>query len=162
MKLVIRSIVVGALGVAACGGGGESDQPKSVTAEYDAYMLKSKSVEAQLRLNSLKNSLKATLFEKDGFPVGTVPATPAKPCCASGGKCAPDPAAWAAEVWQALDFTMDDPHYFQYAYTSDGRTVRVTAVGDLDCDGTTIEYVLEGTAAGGEPTFTLTEPAKLD
>jgi prepilin-type N-terminal cleavage/methylation domain-containing protein len=60
-------------------------------------------------------------------------------CCASPGrKCAPNPALWADPSWQALKFSMDDPHYYSYTYIGTGTdtTSQFTARanGDLDCD----------------------------
>src|SRR5687767_11558325 len=47
--------------------------------------------------------------------------TPAASCCGStGGKCAPNPTAWASPSWNALKFSMDDPHYYQYEYARTG------------------------------------------
>jgi hypothetical protein len=36
------------------------------------------------------------------------------------------------------------------------------ATGDLDCDGTEIVYSLKGTAANGQPAYSLSEPAASD
>ena len=64
-------------------------------------------------------------------------------------------------VWRALDFQIDEPTLFQYSYrgSADGQSFEAKAVGDLDCDGVFITYELAGTISGGNPTFTLTEPA---
>jgi len=76
------------------------------------------------------------------------------PCCPQ--KCAPNPLIWTDQVWQQLKFSMDDPHYYSYAYHHDEPTGSITgadpvlgdgtstagreyfiadAVGDLNCDG---------------------------
>jgi prepilin-type N-terminal cleavage/methylation domain-containing protein len=73
----------------------------------------------------------------DPAAVTTAPALGA--CClAAGKKCAPSPALWADPSWQALKFSMDDPHYYSYTYLSSGTdaTSQFTARanGDLDCD----------------------------
>ena len=59
-------------------------------------------------------------------------------------KGAPESAVWDEEPWKALKFSMDDPHYYAYAYTVqvgaagaiDGsHQFTARARGDLDCDG---------------------------
>jgi hypothetical protein len=49
----------------------------------------------------------------------------------------------------ALKFALNEPHYFAYQFTSSGvtsaATYDATAVGDLDCDGTTSLYAIQGT-----------------
>ncbi len=85
-------------------------------------------------------------------------------CCASPEKrCAPDPAVWTHPVWQALKFSMDEPHYYSYTYAASGTDVEaqytVGAIGDLDCDGvySTFEMVgrigSDGTVSSGGGMF---------
>ncbi|MBI4509658.1 MAG: type II secretion system protein [Deltaproteobacteria bacterium] len=76
------------------------------------------------------------------FPrtAGTAPAL--NTCCgttgAAGGKCAPNPALWTDATWQALKFSVDDPHYYSYSYTASGTEgsslFTSAANGNLDCD----------------------------
>jgi len=52
-----------------------------------------------------------------------------------------DPAGtWDTETWQALTFSMADPHYYAYAYESSGvgsaAQFTARALGDLDGDTT--------------------------
>jgi type IV pilus assembly protein PilA len=72
------------------------------------------------------------------FPPDDGPA-PAGRCCAQPGQQCLDPAAWETPTWVALNFSITDPHRFQYTYDSGGvgRTALFTARanGDLDCDG---------------------------
>ena len=123
------------------------------------YMKKSKKSEAAMQLNRLGKTLKIVYTEQATFPVGDAPLTPAESCCATGGRCPPDPAAWRQPVWQALDFAIDEPSMFQYRYRSDGTTAVVEAIGDLDCDGVTITHRLEASVTNGMVTATITEPA---
>jgi type IV pilus assembly protein PilA len=62
-------------------------------------------------------------------------------CCASTGKkCRPNPTLWTDRSWQALHFSMDDPHYFSYYYQASnaaaivGDQFTAGANGDLNCD----------------------------
>jgi hypothetical protein len=56
-----------------------------------------------------------------------------------GAKCPADPAVYrAVPTWEVLNFAVNDPHYYSYAYASSGddTTAAFTARanGDLDCD----------------------------
>ena len=73
------------------------------------------------------------------FPDPQVALVPATRCCTqTGGKCAPAAAAagWQNPTWTSLNFSVDDPFYYQYAYNSGGTegtsTFRAGAYGDLD------------------------------
>jgi hypothetical protein len=134
----------------------------------ESYATRSKQAEAELELGILKKRLKIYYGENEKFPIGTAGPTPpgSGGCCGDGGKtrCDPTPALWTADpIWSALDFEMTEPHYFRYAYESgDGRTVKVRAIGDLDCDSIPGELVLDGRIEEGEPAFTLTKPAQSE
>lgn len=126
---------------------------------FGAYMKKSKTTEAELMLNRIGKNLKMTYIETSTYPKGSVPLTPTQDCCATNGKCPVDAAAWSNPLWQELDFQIDEPHLFRYSYESaDGLSAVVTAVGDLDCDGTTIMYMLDMSAPGGNPAMRITKP----
>ncbi|KAB2901487.1 MAG: prepilin-type N-terminal cleavage/methylation domain-containing protein [Kofleriaceae bacterium] len=134
------------------------------------YMKKGKRSEAELNLDAIKKGNKTYFVEHASYVVGTEGATPAANCCPGGGvtRCTANPAAWegtatAPTAWDMLDFSVTDDHYFVYDYTgAAGTDYTATAEGDLDCDGTTVVYTLAGTAAGGNPTSTLTKPARAD
>ena len=71
-----------------------------------------------------------------GFPT----LYPSAKCCTNPGeKCAPSPSLWNTAVWSALNFSVDDPHYYQYAHGNPASVYGITGfaatiVGDLDCD----------------------------
>jgi hypothetical protein len=81
------------------------------------------------------------------------PTPPLGACCEQGGKCEPQAAQWETEVWTALQFSVDDPHYYSYQYIVDGDEFTARAIGDLDCDGTYATFEKFGAvdAALGEP-----------
>lgn len=92
-------------------------------------------------------------------PAKPGPVPPLGTCChAPDHKCAPDPRLWTDATWQALKFSMDDPHYYAYEYQASGTgtsaTFTVAAYGDLNCDGvySTFEMVgsvqADGTVTG--------------
>ena len=78
--------------------------------------------------------------------------TPSGTCCATpSGKCLDTPGIWSSETWQALHFSLDDPHYYRYEYESTGSTAAGTssrftarAIGDLNCDAITSTFEMVG------------------
>jgi hypothetical protein len=93
------------------------------------------------------------------FPPSQAATPTAGTCCGSlggpdadgDGRCDPNPAIWESETWSALKFQVTDPHYFVYAFESNGKTgseaeFTASAYGDLDCDG--IQSTFRGTGRG--------------
>jgi type IV pilus assembly protein PilA len=74
-----------------------------------------------------------------------------------GRKYQSSPADWNLGTWPCLKFTMSEPQYFQYNYlapgslTTAGGTFQALAHGDLNGDGNTSTFELDGTlrAASG-------------
>jgi len=126
------------------------------------YIKKSKTTEASTMVQKIyggartywmdRNTQEGTIqADAPQFPqpavARTAPTAPAG-CCAAGGggtseKCAPDATVWDVDPWRALKFSMDDPHYYAYAYeasapvagdTTGQNSFTAVAVGDLDCD----------------------------
>lgn len=130
------------------------------------YQRKAKAVEAELELRRIGHAAIMYFDEHGRFPDAAAGPTPATPCCdGPGHKCAPVIDDWAAEPWRTLGVTMLEPHRYQYTFTpgADGSTFTATAIGDLDCDGTTAEFTLTGTAAGGAARLgEVLRPAQLD
>ena len=123
------------------------------------YLDKSKATEAKLGLNKISKAAKLYFIEIAKFPMGNAATLPATACCSQPDhKCAPS-KDWATDpVWKQLDFTIDEPTRFQYAYQSDGLTFTATAVGDLDCDGHAKTYTMKGSSSNGSPSAELVEP----
>jgi prepilin-type N-terminal cleavage/methylation domain-containing protein len=74
------------------------------------------------------------------FPASEGP-TPADSCCTQPGeRCLSTTADWESPTWIGLDFSIADPHLYQYSYESSGggpgAIFTARANGDLDCDGT--------------------------
>jgi hypothetical protein len=122
-------------------------------------------LEAKLYLTALDVRATTVTMQKQALPVGKVGPTPAEPCC-KGPKhrCAVQPALWDDPIWTTLHMRIEDPGWFQYSYEStDGKTATATAVGDPDCDGTSITFKLElAIGADGKLSSKLTEPTPED
>ena len=126
------------------------------------YSKKGQQSEAVLMLNKIMKNQKITFLTDASYVVGSSALVPAMSCCQvdtdGKKKCAGNEAQWQQPIWQALDFTIDEPHYFRYSVESTATGYVAKAVGDLDCDGIEVTYVLEGSIKAGNPTWTLTAP----
>lgn len=102
--------------------------------------------EAMVTLTHLVNLVNMYYDENASLPPST-PPTPAADCCAQGGMCPPDPAAWSA--WDTLGFSIDEPTAFHYSIATDParQTVTLRAEGDPGCTGT--KQVFETTGQAG-------------
>ncbi len=111
------------------------------------YIRRSKSSEATMNLRKLFDSSVAYfeaehsnrtggLLERQ-FPETQVDTPGA--LCVTGDKVVTPEASWAgSQTWQALNFAISDPHYYQYSYDASGERTSsaftARANGDLDCD----------------------------
>ena len=128
------------------------------------YVRRSKTTEATMNIRKIWDSAVAYYESEhaasDGsilakqFPDGMEGSTPVLKCCINPGeKCAPNPSIWNVPSWAALNFSVDDPHYYQYTYGLDDALVGPSgvrtgfiamAVGDLDCDDTFSTFMRHG------------------
>jgi type IV pilus assembly protein PilA len=124
------------------------------------YIRRSKTTEASMNVRKLYDS-SVSYFEAEHadstgsilakqFPTAVTTAVPGTAtCCSSvGGKCAPNNAYWTAATWSALNFSVDDPFYYSYAYQSSGTDTGskfvAGAFGDLNCNTVTSTYERAG------------------
>lgn len=131
--------------------------------------MKGDSSEVPENLNAIYNGAR-TYYEAPHAPPGSIAVltehlpgtstglTPTTDCCAQGGRCAVEASQWrgapgtAGGTWEALNFSIETPHYYRYSYTvannpntTDGsNNFTATAIGDLDCDGITSTFTLSG------------------
>lgn len=123
-----------------------------------------KKSEALIQLDKIGKRSIIEYSANASFPQAAAALTPAANCCTQNSlqkkKCAVVPTDWESAEWRALDFSMDKDFYFQYSYTpaGGGSSFQAAAVGDMDCDGTSVTYALDGVAINGTPKTTLTEP----
>lgn len=148
-----RNLIICALAAAAIVGCGKD--------AFDDYKRKSISIEAKMNLRSITNGAKA-YYESEHMAPGattvafnqlpdrsTGPTPPLGTCCKGASKptCAPDPALWAGDpVWEALEFSVDQPHYYSYEYKVSANGFSAAAYGDIDCDGEYSTYLVTGVA----------------
>jgi type IV pilus assembly protein PilA len=134
--------------------------------QFLEMMKKSKRNEAELNLDAIKKSLKGEWPVRQGFYVGDTGTAPDGDCCDSGRpdrKCEIDVSIWQSSNWRALEFSINEPSYFNYDYTGVDDSFTATAVGDLDCDDVPVTFTLSGAKVpSGEGTFTLTKPTTVD
>ena len=132
------------------------------------YMKKSKASEASVELNAIGKLLKRYYAENASFPKGDAGPTPDFPTCCGlqsdgqgvDNKCPNSASAWRKDkVWTELGFAMSEPSQYRYTYHSDGKTAKVQAIGDADCDGqfATFELTVD-VDAGGNPHANLVKP----
>ena len=116
------------------------------------YIRRSKTTEATMNIRKMydgavsyyeaEHATSSGAIVAKQFPDTVATAQPSMgTCCGSTGqKCSPSATYWTAQTWQALNFSMDDPHYYSYSFPSSGTGTSsvfdATANGDLDCDST--------------------------
>jgi len=133
------------------------------------YMRKSKNTEAVQGVKKLFDGARtyygddANFTDRTGnvipraFPLTHVTTPTLGTCCTDGGKCKPNATYWADPTWVQLKFSLDEPHYYMYTFTSSGNVntskFTATANGNLDCDATYSTFeVTSGVNTDGELT----------
>jgi len=128
---------------------------------FTGHMTHAKASEAMLQLNKMAVDAKTYYFANTKYPQGTAAVLPGPDgsACAGPNRHFATSSAWAADsVWTGLGFEIDEPNLFSYHFASTSPTVaQGLAVGDLDCDGVKITYILNLNAAQ-EPAATYVEP----
>jgi len=113
------------------------------------YIRRSKTSEATMNLRKLFDS-SVSYFEDEHasrtgailakqFPTNQGQTPAADSCCGqSGDKCSAVPTQWQTTSWSALNFSVNDPHYYWYQYISSGledaSKFTARANGNLNCD----------------------------
>ena len=124
------------------------------------YIKRSKASEASSILERLERRAQSYYLGSGGdgtceFPPSAGPAPAKRSCCAfndgnGGAKCPATPKWWDAPGWKALDFQLDEDHYFAYEtinQSTDKQDVFIIrATTDFTCGGPkhTVEVTLMG------------------
>jgi len=142
------------------------------------YIRRSKTVEATMNIRKLFDS-SVSYYEGEHatvtgaivakqFPTSVGPAPAANSCCGQAGdKCQPNVSNFDQPAWAALNFSVDDPFYYSYGYSSGGTDSTATffggAQGDLDCDSTYSLFTRsgsvtsEGNVTGGAGLYSIND-----
>ena len=127
------------------------------------YLKHSKTAEATRNLGSIETGSK-NQFQQETDTSGTGVGPFVHNFCTNSGATvpiAPPKAAktkvlssdWDATTWKCLKFSINEPQFYAYGYSSSGEgptaSYTATAMGDLDGNGVNSEFVLTG---GGSPT----------
>jgi prepilin-type N-terminal cleavage/methylation domain-containing protein len=113
---------------------------------YIKYTRRAASIEAGMNLRRMYDGAVAYYVGEHADSTGVIqdqrfpdsaPLTPA--VVAAGVKNKPAATYWNAPEWNALDFAVNDPFRYSYAFTSSGTSnaafAQMVARGDLDGDG---------------------------
>lgn len=123
------------------------------------YIRRAKTVEAEMNLRRLYDSTIAYYEGQPksdqagnplpmGMPASTGPSPPANTCCGQpGDKCKPATTIFDDPTWATLNFSVDDPFYYWYVYTSTPSSFQAIAHGNLDCDTEFSTFMRSGSVA---------------
>ena len=129
------------------------------------YIRRSKTAEATMNLRKIFDSSVSYFNEEHAarnggilprqFPAAvtsTPPGAAPGPACTNGSsqKIQPNAATFSVGTWQALNFSVDDPFYYQYTYEANASTgvaskFTARASGNLDCDSVLSTFERIGT-----------------
>jgi type IV pilus assembly protein PilA len=120
------------------------------------YIRRSKTAEANGNLRKIYDGVVSYMNVEHVSSIGTIqprsfPANIAQSpanatqCANAGGKYPSNSNAWTAESWIDTNFEINDPHYYDYGFTStntttnvaSGNTMSINAQGNLNCSGPT-------------------------
>lgn len=116
---------------------------------FEKAVRRSKSSEATINLRRIFDgaltSYQSEQVDRGGqgqqaqFPATVAPTPGENACCQQdASRCDPDPVAFKQPTWQALQFALDDPHFYWYGFISQGAGTTAAfsarASGNLDCD----------------------------
>lgn len=129
---------------------------------FTKYVRRARTVEATMLLRKMydgsaayfiaEHADSAGVVQSKRFP-GSIGPTPA--VVPQGVSVLPTPNMWSAPEWEAIDFSLTDPHRFSYEFISNGATgaaaqAQLIAYGDLDGDTVTsfFERIAQGSVEG--------------
>ncbi len=124
---------------------------KSKTAEGRQFVKKLFDGARQYYMNPPNPGLTPIPPQFPGISVGPTPRLGS--CCQQGGQCKPSAGQWESDTWIALQFSVDDPHYYSYEYVTKDphKSFVARAYGDLDCDGIYSTFEMVGAIDENSP-----------
>jgi hypothetical protein len=94
-----------------------------------------KAVEATMNLNRLHQSMEILRVEQGRGSATSDWTPPGTACSFANRRFPPNHTLWMDRPWSELNFSVDDPSYYQYRIVQEGDRLVAEARGDLDCDG---------------------------
>ncbi|MBL8605247.1 MAG: prepilin-type N-terminal cleavage/methylation domain-containing protein [Myxococcales bacterium] len=121
---------------------------------FSRYIKRSKTAEASGNISKVYQG--QTVYFTQSAEAGAAtfvnaPAGPATSLPANGNKFTANPAYWTAEAnWNAIGFSLDGPHYYQYASPGNTGAFTAQAIGNIDGDGVNSTFARSATIVAGE------------
>jgi type IV pilus assembly protein PilA len=129
------------------------------------YLKHSKTAEATRTIGALETGSKAR-YQRETITDTATGATDHLFCTDTTGSPQPaavpkaqkTPGVYTGAVWQCLNFSLNQPQFYQYTYTASGAgstnnaVYTALATGDLDGNGTQSTFTLTGMVVDGEAT----------
>jgi prepilin-type N-terminal cleavage/methylation domain-containing protein len=115
---------------------------------------KAKEAEASLELERMAKQAKSVFLADGAFPQGTATTLPGNDgaACKNPSKKFAPTTAWSNDiVWGTLDFRITEATKYSFHYESiDENNAIITAVADLNCDGTLTKLTMKLTGIDGD------------
>lgn len=92
------------------------------------------------QLDQAAENLRTYFFIHETFTDQNIGLTPAKPCCQFPDRKCPPETAPNEYLTDILKLDLSKERLFQYRFESTSKKAVIEAVGDRDCDGTTVTY----------------------
>lgn len=123
------------------------------------YMQRGQASSARIHLVRIGKAAKVYFVEYGHYPEGQANSG-AGMCCEQPGQiCTPDTSDWSAAPWQALEFTVDEPIGYRFAYEGTKEGFRAMAIGGRDCSQAPTAVEISGSiGADGQPVVTSPAP----
>ena len=123
-----------------------------VVPAFTNYVRRGRTSEARLQLAALSRDVAAYAMREPATPsrrrAGASPfppSAPRTPATVPAGVAVVDPpGTWSHATWQALGFSIEDPHRYSYEFVNRRTSFSIRAYGDLDGDGTLSTFERNG------------------
>ena len=120
---------------------------------FTRYVKRSKTAEATGNISKIYQGQVSyyQASQERSTQAGFVNATAMPSANPSNVKYTPNVAQWVGDAnWNAVSFSLDTGHYYQYVCPGDTATFSARAVGNIDGDGSNSTFERIGTITAGE------------